>query len=205
MNYKLNKEEIKQLPKFLKAMFKDESYFGGGVFKYKIDQVNVANIWNPDDENTGGFNFSTEDQIARWIVRGDTLYDVIIPEDAEVILAENPSTPNGVYRSNKIIVTNPREITDDLALELFLKSKLPEKTYYKTLAGYSVRGHINAAKEIIKQKVNIDNIDEVISEFEDFLTPKGEKFDSSKIKKKSVSSEIREILYKIKDKKTKNN
>ncbi len=29
----------------------------------------------------GGFNFSTEDKILRWLVRGDTLYDVIIPED----------------------------------------------------------------------------------------------------------------------------
>ena len=138
------------------------------------------------------------------IVRGDTLYDVIIPEDAEVILAENPSTPNGVYRSNKIIVTNPREITDELALELFLKSKLPEKTYFKTLAGYAVRGHINSCREIIKQKVNKDNIDMVISEFEDFLTPKGEKFDQSKIEKKSVTEEVIKILYSIKERKNEN-
>ena len=204
MNRKLSKEEIKKLPKFLKAMFKDESRFGGGVFKYSIDQVNIANIWNPDEENSGGFNFSTEDQIARWIVRGDTLYDVIIPEDAEVILADNPSTPNGVYRSNKIIVTNPREITDELALELFLKSKLPEKTYFKTLAGYAVRGHINSCREIIKQKVNKDNIDMVISKFEDFLTPKGEKFDQSKIEKKSVTEEVIKILYSIKERKNEN-
>lgn len=198
MNKLLNKDEIKKLPKFLKAMFKDESRFGGGVFKYKIGEVNVANIWNPSEENSGGFNFSTEDQIARWIVRGDTLYDVIIPEDAEVILAENPSTPNGVYRSNKIIVLNPRKITDSLALELFLKSNLPEKTYYKTLAGYAVRGYINSCKEIIRQKVNKNNIDLVISEFEDFLTPKGEKFDQSKIEKKSVTEIVRKMLYEIK-------
>lgn len=57
-------------------------------FKYKINELNVSNNWNPatnDPKEMGGFNFSTEDKILRWLVRGDTLYDVIIPDDAEVI------------------------------------------------------------------------------------------------------------------------
>ena len=33
----------------------------------------------------GGFNFSTEDKILRWLVRGNTIYDVVILEDAEII------------------------------------------------------------------------------------------------------------------------
>lgn len=63
-------------------------------FKYKINEINVANIWNPTattPEYIGGFNFSTEDKILRFIFRGDTIYDVIIPEDAEVIECEHPN------------------------------------------------------------------------------------------------------------------
>ena len=36
----------------------------------------------------GGFNFGTEDKILRWLHRGDTLYDVIIPNNAQVICVD---------------------------------------------------------------------------------------------------------------------
>ena len=36
----------------------------------------------------GGFNFSTEDKILRYIFRGDTIYDVIIPDNCDKTLAE---------------------------------------------------------------------------------------------------------------------
>ena len=62
----------------------------------------------------------------------------------------------------------------------------------------SASDNINSCKEIIRQKVNKNNIDLVISEFEDFLTPKGEKFDQSKIEKKSVTEIVRKMLYEIK-------
>ncbi len=45
-----------------------------------------SNQWNPNSlqaKEMGGFNFSTEDKILRWLVRGDAIY-VEIPEDAEV-------------------------------------------------------------------------------------------------------------------------
>ena len=51
-------------------------------FEYKIDEVNIAANWNPEalnPEDFGGFNFGTEDKILRWLHRGDTIYDVIIP------------------------------------------------------------------------------------------------------------------------------
>ena len=60
----------------------------GVDFEYKIGEVNIANNWNPntfDPKEMGGFNFSTEDKIIRWLVRGDTIYDVIILEGSEVI------------------------------------------------------------------------------------------------------------------------
>ena len=77
-------------------------------FEYKIGEINESETWNPttfDPALMGGFNFSVENKILRWIHRGDTIYDVIIPEDAEIILCDEEK---GIYRSNKIIVTNPR-------------------------------------------------------------------------------------------------
>ena len=164
MKLKFDKEKH-----YLKVMFENSSQYEGGSYEYKIGEINIANNWNPNDnENTGGFNFSVEDKIARWLVRGDTLYDVTVPDDSEVIEIKRESSPNGVFRTNKIILTNPRKITDEIALELYKKSNLPEKSYFETIPGYALRGHINATKEIIKDKVNKDNIDIAIKEYENF-------------------------------------
>jgi hypothetical protein len=74
------------LTKYVRVMDGVKSNAGG--FDYKIDEVNIANNWNPKADNPeefGGINFGIEDKILRWLHRGDTLYDVIIPEDAEVV------------------------------------------------------------------------------------------------------------------------
>ena len=119
------------MKRYLKVMFGNK----GVNFEYKINEVNIADTWNPntyEPKEMGGFNFSTEDKILRWLVRGDTIYDVEIPEDAEIIDCPSESAPHGVFRSNKIILTNPRIVTDELAMNFYLKSNLPEKSYYKS-------------------------------------------------------------------------
>ena len=161
------------MSKYLKVMFGNISSADNSVH-YKVDEINVSDKWNPSADNQkemGGFNFSTEDKILRWLVRGDTLYDVEIPKDAEVINCPSESAPNGVFRSNKIILHNPRIITDDTAMNLYFKSNLPEKSYYKSLIGCAIRGYRNTCIKIIKDKVNQDNIDIVLSEVNDFVTP----------------------------------
>ena len=85
--------------KYLKVMFDDISGADSNL-KYKINEVNIDNNFNPNANNPkdmGGFNFSTEDKIFRWLVRGDTLYDVIIKEDAIVINVPSESSPNDVF------------------------------------------------------------------------------------------------------------
>lgn len=151
--------------KYLKVMFETKS--GASDFVYKIGEVNIANTWNPkekDPKKMGGFNFSTEDKILRWLVRGDTLYDVFIPDDAEIIDCPSKSAPHGVFRSNKMIISNPRYVTDDLAMKLYQKLILPEKSYYKAMAGCAVRGYMRTAckinrafknKFILSQTINI--------------------------------------------------
>jgi len=176
-------KKVNESNKYLKCMFGQISGADSGL-EYKIGEVNIAEYWNPnemDPKKMGGFNFSTERKILRWLVRGNTIYDVIIPEDAEVIDCPSPSAPHGVFRSNKIIISNPRPVTDDIAMELYKKSELPEKSYFKAMAGVAVRGYINTALKILEDKVNGDNIELAISEFKDFCKPnEAQYFDENK-------------------------
>ena len=185
--------------KYIKVMFGNKSNADGTGFEYKIDEVNISNNWNPNAESPkemGGFNFTIESKMIRWLVRGDTLYDVIIPDDAEVVeITNHPSTPGGVFRTNKIIVTNPRKVTDTMAMEFYEKSDIPEKTYYKAMAGCAIRGYMNTAKKILSDKVNKDNIDLVLEEFNDFYMPTGPEGKNSK--------EILSLLNEIKNSKEK--
>lgn len=176
---------MKNKEKYLKVMFSNKSKANGIGLEYKIGEVNTAKIWNPKDldpKKMGGFNFSTESKILRWLVRGDTMYDVIIPEDAEIIDCPNESAPHGVFRTNKIIINNPRIITDEMAMELYYKSDLPEKSYFKAMAGCAVRGYINTAKQILKDKVNKSNVEIALIEFMDFCRPQdGREFNSNNL------------------------
>ena len=86
-------------------------------------------------------------------------------------------------------------VTDDIAMTLYQKSKLPDKTYYKSLAGLAIRGYINTAKQLIKDKITKNNVDLVLSEFEDFVRP-----ENCSVKgNKEVYEEILNELYKIKE------
>lgn len=54
---------------------------------------------------------------------------------------------------------------------LYKISNIPEKSYYKALAGLAIRGCINTCKLLIKERINKENIDLVLSEIADFTTP----------------------------------
>ena len=139
--------------------------------EFKLDEVIVAETWDPskqDPEEMGGFNFTTEDKILRYIFRGDTIYDVIVPDDAEMVVLDSKNAPKSICRANKIIVTNPRPITEDMVIDIYKKSTLPLTTYFQCIYCLLFRGYINASKYIIKDIVTLDNIDEAIKEFEDF-------------------------------------
>lgn len=58
-----------------------------------------------------------------------------------------------------------------MAMNFYLKSNLPEKSYYKSLAGCAVRGYRKTCLKIIEDKISKDNIDLVLSEIDDFVKP----------------------------------
>lgn len=67
------------MSKFVKVMYGTISG-AKSDFEYKINEVNVANNWNSTAKNAeefGGFNYTTEDSILRWLHRGDTMYSIL--------------------------------------------------------------------------------------------------------------------------------
>lgn len=174
--------------KYVRVMDGLKSNAGG--FEYKLDEINIAEKWNPtnlDPQEMGGFNFGTEDKILRWLHRGDTIYDVIIPDDANVILCDEEK---GIYRSNKIIVTNPRPITDEMVLNLYKINTLSNKIIAQCLVTLLWKSRIEISKYIIKDRVNLENIDEILTEFTNYA---GEDNLYSQ-----TGNEIYEILKEIK-------
>ncbi len=172
--------------KFVKVMFGKTSGANNN-FNYKINKVNVSDNWNPNAESGkdfGGFNYASEDSILRWLHRGDTIYDVEIPEGAENIKVEGATT---IYRTNKIIIKNPRKVDDDLALHFYKISNIPEETYYKALGVVSIMNYRRTAFAILKDKVDKDNIDKVLEEWNDFISHGG------KNDRKNVNELVKEV------------
>ncbi|MBE6157973.1 MAG: hypothetical protein E7160_04185 [Firmicutes bacterium] len=179
--------------KYVRVMDGLRSNAGG--FNYKLDEVNIAEKWNLnnlDPEEMGGFNFGTEDKILRWLHRGDTIYDVIIPDDAEVI---NVDQEKGIFRSNKIIVTNPRTITDEIVLDLYKKNTLSNKILAQCLMTLIWKERLDVVKYIIKDRVNSNNVDEIIKEFVEYAGDKNLSYKSTQ--------EIYNILKEKKNEKDK--
>ena len=159
--------------KYVKVMFGTTSGADKNL-KYKLNEVNVASNWNPKAEkgkDFGGFNYTTEDCILRWLHRGDTIYDVVIPDDANNISLEGATV---IYRTNKIILTNPRKVTDDMALYFYKISKIPEKSYYKALGAVSLMNYKNTALAIFNDKINCETIDLALKEWNDFINNGGD-------------------------------
>lgn len=180
------------MSKYVRVMDGTKSNAGG--FEYKLDKVNIAKLWDPktmEPDKMGGFNFTTEDKILRWLHRGDTIYDVDIPDDAEVILCDESK---GVYRSNKIIVSNPKKITDDLVMDLYKKTTLSNKILADCLVTLIWKDRIKISKYIINDRVNKNNVDEFYTEFMNYSSKNNFENDELKAKYK----ELEDMLLKIK-------
>ena len=163
--------------KYVRVMDGLKSNAGG--FEYKLDEINIAEKWNPnclDPEEMGGFNFGTEDKILRWLHRGDTIYDVIVPDDADVY---NVDEDKGIFRANKIIVTNPRKITDEMVIDLYKKSTLSDKIIAQCLLTLIWKNRIEISKYIIKDRVNLDNVNEILEEFLNYAGDKNLAYEST--------------------------
>lgn len=153
--------------KYVKVM--DGLKSNAGDFEYKLGEVNIANNWNPNADNPkdfGGFNYADEKCILRWLHRGTYIYEVEIPADADNVKLDGATT---IYRTNKIIINNPKKVDDDLALYFYEISDIPEKSYYKALGAVAIMNYEKTSKAILKDKVNKANIEIVLDEWNNFI------------------------------------
>lgn len=137
--------------------------------RFPIDEIVVSdkkiNLDADEQRDMGGFCISTYDYIFRWLIRGDTLCEVTIPEKEKIY---KTTSKNGIYIAEKIILSNPKKINDDFAMELYMSSKLPEESYFKAMTACAMCGYINTAIKVCGDKVNKENVDFAISELENF-------------------------------------
>ena len=177
--------------KYIKVMYSNESRYN--KFQYKTGEINYAPFWNSNattPEEMGGLKFSNEENIIRYLHNGDTIYDVEIPAGAEVVSVKECATPFGVFRSNKIIVKNPRKVTDEMALEFYKKSTIPEEAYPKALGSVSLMNFSKTATTIFNDKVNNNNINFFLSEWTDFI---------DRPKRKNCNPTVVEIENKLRE------
>lgn len=137
--------------------------------RFPIDEIIIAsekiNLNTTDRSKLGGLYVSTYNYVFRWLVRGDTLCKVIIPKDSKIY---KTTSENGIYLTEKFILTNPVKVDDNIATKLYEASTLPEISYFKAMAACCLCGYLNTAEKVLDEKVNRHNINSAIEEVENF-------------------------------------
>lgn len=162
------------MKRFYKVLLGTESSAAPG-FHYNVDEVTVAHHWNPEATHPrvmGGFSIATDAALIRWIFRGNILYDVTIPEDAEVVYPEREPVTGELARVNKVILSNPRPMTDELAMQFYKASKFTSKEdYYRILAGCAICGYEKTCREILKDHLTPETAQECLDVWKLFVKP----------------------------------
>ena len=155
---------------------------------YNEDIIQEEFICN--DNKNQKFYWVNINDLQNYKLLPNSVYELI--KDSENIRLDGATT---IYRTNKIIIRNPRKVNDELALHFYKISNIPEKSYYRALGVVAIMGYKKTAFAILRDKVNKNNIDEVLEDWNDFIFHKG------KMNRKDVTelvSEIDEILNEIK-------
>ena len=187
---KLFECEADQNMKYYRVIQTQKEYRDGK--RFPIDEVVVAdkkiNLNATESMEMGGFCVSTYRYIFRWMVRGDTLCEVKIPEDSKFY---KTVSDNDVYVCEKMFLTNPKKIDDNFAMELYKVSTLNEISYFRAMTACAICGYINTALKVCEDKVNAQNIGVAIKEFEAFCKRREEE----KYVKNSLEIENVKVLY----------
>ena len=159
--------EVSKDNKYYKIIYANREYSDGRSFP--INEIVISdkkiNLNETDRTKIGGFCISTYEYIFRWLIRGDTLCEVTIPDDCKIY---KTVSKNGIYVAEKMILTNPQKIDDNFAMKLYLKSTLPENSYFKAMTACAISGYINTAIKVCDDKVNKENINIALLEFENY-------------------------------------
>lgn len=159
--------------KYYRVIQTEREYEDGRRFPINEEIIcdKKVNLKAKEPKDMGGFCISTYDYVFRWLIRGDTLCEVVIPDDSIIY---KTSSVNGIYVSEKIILTNPQKIDDDFATKLYKASNLPEESYFKAMTACAICGYINTALLVCNEKVNTENVEIAIQELENFCNRRKE-------------------------------
>ena len=151
----------------------------------------------------GGSSTQTFFQYRRVLVVGNIILDTkgapkeirdkILRADALVRKVPGTFTPNGIYRTNKIIVKSPVKLTEEIVMNLYKKLNLPDKAYHDVLAILAIRNFENVCMQFIIDRVTKENIDEILNDYIEYK--KGVK--SNNIDSNSLYEKYKEILEEI--------
>ena len=187
---KLFKCEADKNMKYYRVIQTKKEYRDGK--RFPINEVVVAdkkiNLNATDSMKMGGFCVSTYKFAFRWLIRGDTLCEVIIPEDSKFY---KTVSDNDVYVCERMILTSPKKIDDHFAMELYNVSALNEISYFRAMTACALCGYINTALKVCEDRVNAQNIGVAIKEFETFCKRREEE----KYVKNSFEIESVRALY----------
>ena len=160
--------------------------------RFPIDEVVIADkkidLNATESMEMGGFCVSTYNYAFRWLIRGDTLCEVIIPEDSKFY---KTVSDNDVYVCEKMILTNPKKINDNFAMELYKVSTLNDISYFRAMTACAICGYIKTALKVCEDRVNQQNVEIAIKEFEEFCKRREEE----KYVKNPLETENVKILY----------
>ena len=90
-----------------------------------------------------------------------------------------------------MILTNPKKIDDNFAMELYEESTLNETSYFRAMTACAICGYINTALKVCEDRVNTQNVSVAISEFEGFCKRREEE----KYVENPLETENVKILY----------
>ena len=181
--------------KYYKVIQTINEYRDGNIFP--IDEVVVANkeinLNALDNTEMGGFCVTTYNCCFRWLIRGDSLCEVIIPEDGKLLKTISDS---GIYVCDKMILRNPRKIDDDFAMELYKASSLNETSYFRAMMACAICGYINTALKVCEDRVNTQNVSVAISECKDYCKQREKRNYSVKT---SDMENVKRLFYKLRE------
>lgn len=154
------------MKKYFKLMYDTISYGGRKPYEYEINKLTVHDDFDENSEHHfGGFFVAEKPIILRFLTWGTTLYEVVVPSDAKVIEIANPTLKTGIYKVDKMTLTNPIKLNDDLVLKLFQETKVPDIVWFEICSLCALHGFEKSATEIIKLYVNEGNIAEAIERY----------------------------------------
>ncbi len=136
----------------------------------------------------GESNFCREEDVLKWLYHGSVLYDVniSIPDAAQ-------HNDMGLYSSNDIELINPRPINDELVLGLYNKNKLSNSEIAQALLTLLWSNRAEIVKYIIKDRVNLSNVNEFVDVFETSLLIDDSSYNTLSESEKEIYDILKEI------------